>query len=120
MSGDGTGALSVGTPGKLEFDAAVDSSHPVTFTDVTGTLDLGAPMSFAGVIKGFSHGDTIDLLNTPVTGFSYTGDTLSLFDASTLVAHLTVSGSYTTGSFSTISDGHGGTDILHSPAVHPT
>jgi hypothetical protein len=117
-SGDGTGALSIGTHGNLEFEAAVDSSHHVTFTDITGTLDLGAPMSFAAMINGFSQGDTIDLLNTPVTSFSYAGDTLSLFDSSALVAALTISGSHTTASFSTVSDGHGGTDILHSLAVH--
>jgi hypothetical protein len=90
----------------------------VTFTDATGTLDLGAPSSFAGVIKGFSHGDTIDLLNTPVTSFSYSGDTLSLFDGSAHVAALTLGGSYTTASFSTISDGHGGTDILDPSSSH--
>jgi hypothetical protein len=117
-SGTGTGALNVGAGGALKFNAPVDNSHKVTFINATGTLDLGAPMSFAAVINGFSPGDTIDLLNTHVTRFSYAGDTLSLFDASTLVAHLTLSGSYTTGSFSTISDGHGGTDILDPQSSH--
>jgi hypothetical protein len=117
-SGDGTGALNVGALGKLEFNAAVDSSHHVTFTDVTGTLDLGAPGSFAGVINHFGGADTIDLLNTPVTSLSYAPATrtLTVHDGASIVVALTFAGS-STASFTTASDGHGGTDILDPPYV---
>jgi hypothetical protein len=49
-SGDGTGALNVGAA-VLEFGGAVDSSHQATFTSSMGTLDLGAPLSFAGAFN---------------------------------------------------------------------
>jgi hypothetical protein len=50
-----------------------------------------------------------------VTRLSYSSGALSVFDASTLVAALTFSGSYSSASFSAVSDGHGGTDILDPP-----
>jgi DNA uptake protein ComE-like DNA-binding protein len=57
--------------------------------------------------------------NTAVTGFSYSGNasagTLTLTGASGTIGSLAFSGSYSTSNFSTVSDGHGGTDILYDP-----
>jgi hypothetical protein len=118
-SGDGTGAFNVGAA-VLEFAGAVDSSHQATFTNSVGTLDLGAPGSFAGVINHFAGADAIDLLNTQVTSLSYApaSHTLTVHDGASIVAALTLAGSYTTASFTTASDGHGGTDILDPSTSH--
>ena len=120
-SGDGTGSLDIGAYGTLEFGAAVDSSHTVTFAASTGTLELasGAQATFAGTIAGFSGNDVIDLAGATVTGLSYnTGtDILTVSGSSGTIATLKFSGSYTTTDFSFQSDGNGGTDILDPPPV---
>jgi hypothetical protein len=98
--------------GVLEYDGAVDSSRKVTFEASTGDLRLGAPASFAGNIAGFSGSDVIDLVGATVTGLSYSGHTLTVLNGASTVASLTFVGTYTTASFTTVSDGHGGTDIV--------
>jgi hypothetical protein len=115
-SGDGTGALGVGGGGKLEFDAAVDSTHEVDFTTTNGTMALGDAEAFTGKVEGFARGDTIDLLGSAATGLAYntTTDILNLSGSSGTVASLHFSGSYIASSFALASDGHGGTNILHA------
>ena len=107
-----TGAMTIADGATLEFAAAADSSHTVTFADTTGTLDLGAPGSFASAIKGFADGDVIDLLGTATTKFTYASGVLDIFDNSALVAALHVGAGYSQSSFSLASDGANGTDIL--------
>lgn len=116
-SGGPTGALSVGLGGVMEFGAGVDSGQHFTFADTTGTLELGSPANFAGVIYGFARGDVIDLVNTPVNGLSYSGNTLTVMNSTGIVAELMFNGAYTISSFSAVSDGNGGTDILDPPSA---
>jgi hypothetical protein len=82
-------------------------------------LELGAAGSFAGTIIGFSGSDAIDVLNTAVTGLSYSGTstsgTLTVSGSGGTIAELKFSGDYTTASFALASDGHGGTDIIDPP-----
>ena len=115
-AGDGTGALHIGAAGVLEFGSGVDSSHVVTFRASSGTLELGSAASFKGEIAGFSGSDVIDLLGTNATGFSYSGSStsgsLTLTGSSGTIATLAFTGSHSTSSFSLVSDGHGGTDIV--------
>jgi fibronectin-binding autotransporter adhesin len=115
-SGDGTGAIGVGGGGKLEFDAAVDSTHEVDFTTTNATMALGDAGAFSGTVEGFARGDTIDLLGSAVTGLAYstTTDILTVSGSSGIVASLHFGGSYMTSSFALASDGHGGTNILHT------
>jgi hypothetical protein len=66
-AGSGTGDINIGGTGSVEFGAAVDAGHKVTFTSAVGTLDLAAPNQFAPTVYGFADGDTIDFLHTAVT-----------------------------------------------------
>jgi hypothetical protein len=52
-SGDGVGALNIGSLGTLEFDAAVDASHRVHFGVAGGTLELGDAGDFHGKVPNF-------------------------------------------------------------------
>jgi len=83
----------------------------------SGTLELGDAGGFAATIAGFSDTDVIDLLGASVTSLSYSPstDTLTVSGSGGTIASLKFSGSYTTASFATVSDGHGGTDILDPP-----
>ena len=115
--GSPVGAMDIGANGALEFAAAVDASHSVMFMAGTGDLELANPAAFGGTIKGFVGSDYIDLLGVAVSAFSYAGTTtagtLSLTLSSGSAA-LAFAGNYTTASFATLSDGHGGTLLLHS------
>ena len=116
-AGNGTGGIQVSGGATLQFDAAVDSSHVVTFSGSSGgTLKLTTPANFAGQIAGFAGSDAIDLVNTSVTGLAYAGTgssgTLTVSGASGTAATLAFQGSYTTGNFTAVSDGNGGTLIL--------
>ena len=117
--GDGTGALQIYAAGAMEFAAAVDASHTVTFKASSGVLDLAAPASFGGTIAGFGGADVIDLVATTVTGLSFASGILSVTVSGGPVDKLAFSGAYTTASFTTVSDGNGGTDILDPPRQAP-
>lgn len=79
---------------------------------------MAEPQSVHGLFEDFAAGDTIDLLKVSVTGSSYSpgsGDgTLVLMLSDGAHANLVFEGSYGLGSFALQSDGHGGTDIVHS------
>jgi hypothetical protein len=83
-----------------------------------GDTFLGTSAGFAGdTIKGFGGSDTIDItdmLYTALKPLTYSGNTtsgkLGVTDGTHSV-NLTMSGSYTLGSFAPSSDGHGGTLI---------
>ena len=106
------GVYEDGGDGLLEFDGAVGGSVDVTFTDATGTLQIGAPGSFAATIAGAEVGDVIHLIGTAVTGLNFANGRLMVSGSSGTVASLNFSGSYTTGDFSFSSDGSGGTNIV--------
>ena len=54
--GSSTGDINIGGSGTVEFAAAVDAGHKVTFTSAAGTLDLAAPNQFAPTVYGFADG----------------------------------------------------------------
>ena len=116
--GDGVGALNIGDLGTLEFSAAVDNTHTVDFTAADGNLALSAPSAFDGSIKGFAGADDIDLLGQAITKLSYSGSStlgaLTVTGSSGTIATLAFNGDYKTTSFTFASDGHGGSDILHT------
>ena len=126
--------------GTLEFDAA--SNVNVTFCNGSvdsptyGTLVLGDPQDFHGVISNFTgtcpdanHSDTIDLAdfkacNTTLHA-TYNGDdgitTLCVIDTTDdLSATLKLMGHYTTDNFTIASDGKGGIDVFDPPTTGGT
>ena len=109
--GSGTGDINIGGNGTVEFGAAVDAGHKVTFTSAAGTLELGAPNQFTPTIYGFSDGDTIDFLHTAVTAVSYANGVLTAMNGGTTVATINLSGPYFTSDFATSTDNNGGTDV---------
>ena len=113
-SGDGVGALDIGDLGTLEFDAAVDSTHTAAFTAADGTLALGDAGAFSGKIAGFASHDAIDLIGQTIAGLSFSGGVLSVTLSGGGTENLAFSGSYATSSFTFASDGHGGSNILHT------
>ncbi len=115
ISGGGVGALYIGGMGNLELGASVDSSHSVDFlSGLGGTLSLGDAVAFSGKIAGFSGHDAIDLLGQAIAGLSFSGGVLAVSLSGGGTENLDLSGSYTTSSFTSASDGHGGTNILHT------
>ncbi len=114
ITSGGIGAFNIGDLGTLEFDAGVDSTHTIAFKASDGTLALGDAGAFSGKISGFAGQDAIDLLGQSVTGLSYASGALTATLAGGGSETIAFSGSYSTASFTFASDGHGGTDILHS------
>jgi hypothetical protein len=112
--GDGVGALNIGDLGTLEFDNSVDSTHTAAFTAADGTLALGDAGAFSGKISGFASHDAIDLINQAVTGLAFSGGVLTVTLSGGGTENLAFSGSYATASFTFASDGHGGSNILHT------
>ena len=101
----------------LEFDGAVASGQSIYFNGNGGTLDLGAPQSFAGTIKGFDLGTTGDAIDV-LSGWTFTSATeganstkLAFNDGSSHVT-LTLAGAYT-GTFSATAI-TGGTKITYA------
>jgi hypothetical protein len=109
--GSSTGDINIGGSGSVEFGAAVDAGHRVTFTSAVGTLELAAPNQFAPTVYGFADGDTIDFLQTAVTAVSYANGVLTAMNGGTTVATINLSGPYFTSDFALSSDNNGGTDL---------
>ena len=90
-----------------------------------GTLQLDQPATFAGTLAGFGTMDGIDL---PGIGFgatttlafsennSRTGGTLTVTDG-THTAKIALLGNYLASSWTTQTDGHGGTLVIDPPAT---
>ncbi len=117
-SGDGGGALNIGSAGTLEFDKAVDATHRVKFAAAGGTLALGDPGGFKGTVSSFAVSDAIDLLGKGITSLAYSGSSasgiLTVDGSGGAIAHLSFDGDYTRSSFTFGSDGHGGSEIRHT------
>jgi hypothetical protein len=114
----GTGALQVDLKSSLELggDAAnqtiaFDNGLPGNAALARPILILDQPGGSFGTITGMALGDTIDLENTAATSDSYSGGVLTVFDGTTVVATLTIAGSFTGDIFALSSDGKGGTDV---------
>ncbi len=115
-NGSGTGTLDIGNAGTVTLDNGATAATTVDFLTSNGIMDLQKPLSFAGTIDGFAKGDTIDLLATKETGFSFGGGVLTVKDNSTTVAKLHFAGTppYTPLSFHLAIDSHNDTFITHT------
>jgi hypothetical protein len=116
----GGGTIDLGTGGTVQVAGSVQSSIVMDFKDAThDLLNLGGVSSshtneFAGTIVGFGTGDTIFLSSIPfVQGNteSFNANTLTISNGATTLATLDMSGSYTTASFTLVTDA-GGTAII--------
>ena len=94
----------------------------VSFAGDTGTLQLDNSASFSGTVAGMTGSDSIDFADinpAKVQMPSYAGDasggTLSVSDG-THSASIALLGNYLASTFTTASDGHGGTAVT-DPAV---
>jgi hypothetical protein len=97
--------------GTLVLRAGSDAAQTVEFATAGGVLALGLPADFDGFVAGFDAGDHIDLVDTHVTSYTYSGDVLTAQDGASIVASLHFDGSYTKADFSLANDGHGGTVV---------
>jgi hypothetical protein len=122
----GSGSVAIGGGGTIDFVGTM--SENVTFSGA-GTLELGAPSSFAAIIAGISgSSDVLDLhgfaaaTTTATTGDgSYDGatntTTLTVTDSSDgLTDQFKLVGNYASSSWTVQTDGHGGVDIADPPA----
>src|SRR5262249_5091966 len=106
-----TGTDTIGHDGVLDFNSTVGSHQTLNFTDGTGTREIAHAGDFSGTISGFSDGDTIDLADiayTPgseydvwvqTTTGAHAGGTLTIYEGTTAVETLHLSGTYTTNDF---------------------
>jgi hypothetical protein len=107
----GTGTLAIGAGGTMALLAGAGVGQVANFQAGTGALDLTAPLSFDGTILGFGASDQIDLVNTTETSYNFANGILTVENGSATVASLQFGGSYSTGSFTLMGDGHNGTLI---------
>jgi hypothetical protein len=112
VSGKGSFSLSNAT---LRFDSSVSGRQTIAETGADG-LTLEQAQKFAGRIRGFGTGDTIDAANFLLseTTFNFvensrgTGGTLTLNDGS-LTANIHLTGGYTKSDFTLAPDSGTGT-----------
>jgi len=107
----GSGTLLVGTSGTMLLQDGVVAAQSIDFKGTTGLLDLSEISNLAASITDFGAKDRIDMLNTKVTSFSFSGGDLTLRDGTTQVGVLSFVGSYTQSDFAIGADGHSGTVI---------
>jgi hypothetical protein len=106
----GTGHLDVDTIANLILGGA--STAAADFTGGNGTLTLDLPASFSGAISGLLPGDTIDLIDTPVTSATISGSTLTLTQDGGPTLTYQVAGALAGNSVIVRSDGAGGSDLV--------
>ena len=94
----------------------------MSFAADTGTLQLDNSASFSGTVAGMTGSDTIDFgdidpakVQTPSYAGDTSGGTLSVTDGAHS-ANIALLGNYLASTFTTASDGHGGTAVA-DPAV---
>ena len=107
--------------GTLELTGG--SNAGVTFQGSTGTLKLDNSASFSGTVAGMTGSDAIDFANinfanvhTPTFSGDSTHGTLTVTDG-TVTASIALLGNYMASTFTTSSDGHGGTLVVDPPAM---
>jgi hypothetical protein len=100
-SGGGSGTLGIGANSALTLQGSVDAGQTLDFAaGGSALLTLGTPASVHASLAGFVAGDTIDLLDTTVTGFHYAAGTLDVLNGAGTVAVLALPGPYQTSDFS--------------------
>jgi hypothetical protein len=116
----GNGMLRIDAGATLELDSTLAKGATATFTGSNATLMLATPSGTAGTIAGFTAGDTIDLLAVTATSASLNKfDQLSIFNGTSKIATLRLTGSYVGQRFTVASDGHGGSNITVSGGGSP-
>ncbi len=101
--------------GDTEAVVFLGTANPTSAAE--GVLKLDMPGAYSGTISGFTLGDAIDLVGasaaTLADNFSGNGalGTLTISNASSVVASLILVGDYTNSGFTLIPDGQGGTDV---------
>jgi hypothetical protein len=123
LNGDGVIGQVVQAGGTLELTGADTGS--VKFNGTTGTLILDHSSLFSGQLLNFtgdgnlSSSDQVDLRDIaygPGTTVGYvgtsSGGTLTVSDAQSHTAHITLAGDYTGSTFTLSSDGSGGTTVI--------
>jgi hypothetical protein len=101
----GAGSDTISGAATLKFGSTVADTQTIDFTGSGGTLDLGSPTGFSGVISGFDtfgSNDSVELLgNWKITGYTQatsTEGTLTL-KKGTESASLVFDGAYTKSQF---------------------
>lgn len=113
-SGGASGTVEIGAGGGIVLDGALAGSESVDFTAASGELALATPGQVFGALEGFASGDIIDLTTAAYSAsdtVSFASHTLSVSDAGTPIASLTLQGTYGASQFQLASDGASGTDI---------
>ncbi|MHC2467869.1 hypothetical protein [Bradyrhizobium embrapense] len=121
VTGESSGNATIAAGTTLELPGA--SSATVAFQGATGTLKLDNSASFAGTVAGMTGADAIDFANisfanvhTPTFNGTSSGGTLTVTDG-TVTASIALLGNYMASTFTTSSDGHGGTLVVDPPAT---
>jgi len=108
----GEGGFQIDKGATLEFAGAITDTGTISFNGTGGTLALTTTSGFKNTILNFAAGDSIDLLKIVATSAVLNGsDQLVITDMGTPVATLDLGGNFDKTSFSTVSDGNGGTLI---------
>jgi hypothetical protein len=114
--------LSVNVGAGQTVEIATAFSGTATFAGDNGTLKLDDSAEFSGTIAGLTSTDTLDLadmdpakVQPPTFNGNSSGGTLSVSDG-THSANIALLGNYLASTFTTSSDGHGGTSVI-DPAV---
>ncbi len=123
VTGVGRAAINGGT-----IDFAAGFAENVSFNGSAGRLELGQSVGYTGVVSGFSHTggtsfDLDDIAFTKSTTASYSGNknsgVLTVTDG-VHIAHIKLTGDYTSAAFNVSSDGHGGTVVVDPTAKRST
>jgi hypothetical protein len=116
----GSSTATVASGATLHLGAGYNGA--VAFAGSTGTLRLDNSTSFAGTVAGMAGTDALDLtdinfatIQTPTFDGDSSGGTLSVTDG-VHTASITLLGNYLASTFTTSSNGHGGTLVVDPPA----
>ncbi|MCP3401805.1 AIDA repeat-containing protein [Bradyrhizobium sp. CCGB20] len=102
--------------GGVEHVFAGGVQHDVDFAGSAATLSLEAASGLTGTVSNFELGDTIDLLNTSVSSFTFDGSTLTLATNSGTYAYQ-FAGVQSGTELNVTDNGHGGSAISLSLLV---
>jgi Concanavalin A-like lectin/glucanases superfamily/FecR protein/Cadherin-like len=117
----GTATVTITNGGLADFVGSSTQTLDLNATfSGTGTLELDNSQHYGGTVNGFVAGDKIDLTDLAYSSsetdvWNSTTHTLTINDGAHS-SNIIFSGSYDQNSFALTSDGHGGTDVVMSPA----
>ena len=117
------GAIAISSDNTLTATGTVPAEETVLFGGSDAVLDIGTPSAFAATIEGFAPGDVVSVATpiTKATAGTYDPETnttpLTLTDATTAVATLSLEGDYSTDLFTVTNPSAQTYDI--APALPP-